>query len=524
MLLVMVVFGIVLRGDFVWDDPVYLLQVHVYRQFDVAAVLFGLGNGLEYQPVRDLSYLIDGLLWGWTPIGFHGTNLLLYALTVGAVFLLAEELAVLLQLRSTPGREQHQASWFAFWTAALFALHPVHVEPVAFISGGRNTLLAALFSFLSVRAFCRFLRAATPGGQPLLATGGWLLLALLSKSTAATLPLFLVLLAWVSPQRPAKSKVLALLPLVAVGGLGAFGHAVIAAKAGLVDPLGSHIPLGIRGVMALQIPFFYLGKLLLPISLSADYGSVVRPDPAGALVIAACIGWGVALVAAVVAKRHCSGLFVALAWYATTLVPVLYLLPSPIIVADRYALLPSFGFCFALAWCGFTLMPRWKRAGGVIGVALLGTVAVLSFRQARTWRSGIHLWEQALKVRPGSIRALENLGTNLFVAGEYGRAFPLLAQAKQLDTRSTAFDFFSGFQAYTRRDLVSAAHSFRAALERKPDLMDALYYLASMCEETRQPEAAAELYRRVLASRDIDRGGYRTLAREHLLRLEGAGR
>lgn len=516
-LLTLTATGIAVKGDFVWDDSLYLLQIAAYKSFDFSAILSGLGNGIEYQPVRDLTYLLDRAIWGERPLGYHLTNLVLYLLNIGAVYFLAAELLPLLQ-RDTDNIGK-RSIWLPFWVAAIFAVHPLHVEPVAFISGGRNTLLAALFSFLATRAFCRALQNSPASRQWLYATAGWFLLAMLSKATSVTLPLFFLVLALMAGNRPLRSRLLVTLPFLLLAAAGATGHAMVATNTGLIDPLGSHVPLLTRGAIAVQIPFFYLGKLFLPTGLAADYSSGITTTAASPQVYLALTGLVLVLTTALLVRTKAPALLAAIAWYGATLVPVLYLLPSPMIVADRYAFLPSFGFCLALAWLGSRLQVRYSQAAIAGGVALLSLWAILSFRQTQVWQSGKSLWEQNLQVNPDALQALQNLGANLFVAGEYDRALELFARAKQLDPNSTAFDFFSGFRAYTRGDWPTAARFFQTALERKPDLMDALYYLGQMSEESGQLAAATECYQRVLTSRDLDRGGYRQMATANLRRI-----
>jgi len=254
-------FGNALFGGFVWDDNLFYAN-QVYWKFDLRTILFGLANGLEYQPARDLTYLWDVLVWRGSPWGFHLTNLLLFI----AVTLLVQRLAAALYSRFI---KSGQASLVPFITALLFAAHPLRSEVVAWVTQ-RNTLLATLFFLVAAIFFLRW--QAEKRGLLLTFSCICFSLALLSKATVVVLPLLLVLLLLFRKEREpgVPAAWLALLPFAVIAAAGAALHLTIASRTTVIAAtyFGS---IRERLAVALQIPFFYLKQTLLPTDISAFY-------------------------------------------------------------------------------------------------------------------------------------------------------------------------------------------------------------------------------------------------------------
>ena len=160
---VVAVFGVSTHFEFVWDDHVLLIGHDVYASFDLGRIFFSLANQVEYLPIRDVSYAVDYALWGENPFGFHLTNLTLYFLNAVFVYLMTLRLTPLL---FSAGREmpERKAGGVALLTTLLFAVHPVHSEPLSFISC-RNVLLSGLFSFMSCHFFLKHLGWRSLGNQ-----------------------------------------------------------------------------------------------------------------------------------------------------------------------------------------------------------------------------------------------------------------------------------------------------------------------------------------------------------------------
>lgn len=518
-LLTVAVFGTTLGFGFVWDDTIFVPDGQVYRSFDLAAMFFSLrANGLEYLPVRDVSYAIDCALWGKQAAGFHASNLLIYLLNVVAVYFLVRQLAALF----SPEPEQtEQQGRLALVAALLFALHPLHSEVVSFITC-RNTLLSGLFFFLACLAWLQLLQ--TSGTRHTAAYAATLLafvLSLFSKANGIVLPLVLLCLTLLVKQRGDRRRLLPLLPLFAGAGGAFFLFTAIARRTDvfLREPLGLNF--GGKLLRAPQIPLFYLEKLLLPRHLSADYGI----DHFAVTFASSRFAVGLLLLlllagAAWQLRKKTALASFAIAWFLITLLPVLNLLPTLPVVADRYAFLPSFGFCLLAAILLVRVPRSLLRAGLVVLVALLG---LLSWRQNRTWRDDKTLWQHTLEVSPRSANAAAELGRIYFFSE---KNIPLAAEmyrrASEADPADPAFDIFQGHLAMMQHDYGAAIRAFGRATVRSNDNIEAVLNLGRAYEAAGRKDEAMMQYTRAVDLPELDpRSTMRARAAGYLQRLEG---
>ncbi len=519
--LVVVIFGNVLTNEFVWDDILFLLNVDAYRTFDLKRYFLMPGNGLEYLPIRDLSYALDFTLWGEQSTGFHFTNLALYFFNIVAVYFLSETIVATIQL-SRQSAERLAPATVAFWTAAFFTLHPIHCETVNFVGGGRNTLLASLFALLSCRSFILFLECNRSSffNWKLAAAFIWYILAILSKSTAISLPFLFLTLYPIIRCRPIITRLAATIPFFVVSGIVYFQYTSIAKSVGLINQHpNDSFSIASRISTAIQIPFFYLTKFIIPTSLSVDYGMPFSTTPGSPTVIACMIAIIVLALLVYVFRNSSTLPYVAFSWYGVTIIPVLHMLPTSTIVADRYAYLPSFAFCLLLAYLGVGLKDRWPYRITTAGVAICLVFGILSFNQNKVWKSNLTLWRHTIAISPRSVQAMENLGTIYFFKGERAKALDILNGVRQIEPLNPVYDFFEGKYFYERDNFTRATISFEHAIEKKNDLIDALYYLADICDKTKNIDCAISYYQRLLASKDLDRGNYKKIAKERLAKL-----
>lgn len=509
----------VLRNEFVWDDTLFLTNVDAYRTLDFWRLFLTPGNGLEYLPIRDLSYAMDFVLWGENSAGFHFTNLLLYVVNIVAVYFFSKTLVT--EIQSTRGDQKREPATVAFWTAAFFALIPIHCEAVNFIGGGRNTLLAALFAVLASRSFVLFL-AGEGNFRRVAAAFLFYVLAVLSKATAITLPLFILAICAVIRRRPLMTRLAATTPFLLTSGIVYFAYTSIATKSGLISQPAESLPIADKIAVAAQIPFFYLGKFIIPTNLSPSYGSPFSSNLTSPLVITSMVAVLALALAAVFFRSRAPLFFVAVCWYGVFLIPVLHLVPTPVIVADRHAYLPSLAFCFLLAWSGTGLKTRWTYPVAAAAAALCLLFGFLSFKQSSVWQSNLTLWQHTVQVAPRSAQAMENLGTIYYHRGNYAKAFDMFNGVRQIEPKNPIYDFFEGKYFYEQGNLPRATTSFEHALEKNPDLIDALFCLADICEKMKNRDCAISYYRRVIASNDLERGPYKKLAVERLTVLGAA--
>ena len=349
------------------------------------------------------------------PRVFHAGSLVLHAAAACLVYVLLVSLV--------------RRPWPAFAGAALWAVHPLQVESVAWISETKG-LLSAVFMLLALHAYLRSRDDAAPRrGAPYAIATVAFGLALLAKPVAMTLPLLAWLLDVARPGRAARAAWRPLVPWLLL----ATGFALFTKRLQPDAVVLDVTPWFARPVIALDALGFYLGRIVWPFHLAIDYGR----SPSSVLARAAWGGlWllplGVAALGALRSLRRTVGF--ALAWIVAATAPVLGLVPFGYqytsTVADRYLYVALFGPALAVAWT----LSRRGRVGAIAVATLLAALAVLAARQAGTWRDNATLYAHALAVNPGSVHANNNLGLLELAAGHARSALARFDRA--LATRS----------------------------------------------------------------------------------------
>ena len=258
---VLAAYGPALRGGFVWDDPRYVTENPVLTEpSGLYRIWFDVGATVQYYPLVFTSFWIESRLWGLQPLGYHLVNVLLHAANAVLVWRVLRRLSV-------PG------AWLA---AGIFALHPVHVESVAWITERKN-VLSGLFYLTALLAYLRF---APPDGEGSARGRPWrfyalavglFACALLSKTVTCSLPAAIALLLWWRRGRIGRSDALALLPLFAVGA--ALALTTIWLEKHNVGAQGQAWELSVvqRCLIAGRALWFYAGKLVWPLPLIFTY-------------------------------------------------------------------------------------------------------------------------------------------------------------------------------------------------------------------------------------------------------------
>jgi tetratricopeptide (TPR) repeat protein len=399
-----------------YDDDVYLtgnprLALGLGREG--IAWAFTTFHGANWFPLTWLSWMLDFELYGLDPAGFHATNVALHAATAA---LLCGALA---RLTGAPGRSA--------FVAAVFAVHPLHVESVAW-AAARKDVLSGLFFALSLLVYApRGGGAPTPGRRA--AVFACLALGLMAKPTLVTLPCVLLLLdfwplgrltrdgrlEWARLRRAIVEK----LPLFAL--VAAMCGAVIAAqRAGgaLVD--FERLPWPTRLANAPVAVCAYVAKAFWPSRLA-----VIYPHPGDSLSAWRVAAAGAALAAATVlawlARRRLPAVSVGWLWFLGMLVPVIGLVQvGSQAMADRYTYLPLVGLAIAVAW-GTVDLARARGAARLAPAVALAAVAALALAargQLWHWRNSAALFSHALAVTEDNHIAHAHLGSALLERGE----------------------------------------------------------------------------------------------------------
>ncbi|MBL9211899.1 MAG: tetratricopeptide repeat protein, partial [Opitutaceae bacterium] len=420
LLVTLVAYGPALAGEFLWDDAGHVTRPDLQSWAGLARIWFELGATQQYYPLLHSAFWFQHQLWGDAPVGYHLANVLFHA-TAAALF------AVLLRRLAIRG---------AVLAAFVFALHPVAVESVAWISEQKNTL-STVFYLAAALAWLRFEDDRRPA-RYVVATL-WFLAALLTKSVTATLPAALLVLAWWRRGRlAARTDVVPLVPWFALGLTAGLGTAWL--EVHQIGAAGQDFTLGPleRGLLAGRVVWFYLGKLVWPAGLTFFYPRWT---------IDATVAWQWVFPLAVLAalagclwwSRRDRGPLAAALLFGGTLVPVLgFVNVYPFVfsyVADHFQYLASLGmiaFLTAAAAGGFARLtwPRWS--GPAVATVVLVTFGVLTWRQSGNYRDGFALYRATLERNPASWVAHLNLGTALDDAGRPEESLPHLQRANEL--------------------------------------------------------------------------------------------
>lgn len=510
-----------LNGKFVWDDISLLVLKPVYRNFDLRTIFFSPANGIEYLPLRDISYAIDMKLWGiMNPYGFHLTNLILYSLNAITVFLVSREIMAQLSTdrnRVCPEPSDNSAALLA---SLLFVVHPIHSEVVAFVTQ-RNTLLAGLFFFLSLWCYLRHARGSRAYGWYAASLSAFIL-SLLSKGYGIILPLVLLLCVTTFARR-GKSRheiFLEIAPFMAISTLFFFLFTTIARLSHVMIYQPGDPSFSGKIAIALQIPLFYAEKLLYPMSLAPEYDILFAESPLSLRVTLCGIILVLPAVAAFKWRRTFPPLLFCYGWFLLTLLPVLNLFPTNPVVADRYAFIPSLAPCLLAASLLSVISQRRRRMLYLVACAavIIGLFSVMT-AQNRIWRSETELWNHAVEVSPRSSRSYENLSRALYSRGDTLGAIGMARSALALNPRSIQYDFLMGILFVINEDIPSAINAFLRSINRNPLFVEGYYHLAKLYERIGRFSEAADTYRRLLASPGLDEGGYRGKAINGLRQL-----
>ncbi|MBZ5638267.1 MAG: tetratricopeptide repeat protein [Acidobacteriia bacterium] len=476
-----------IHGGLIWDDDAHVTRPDLRSLHGLSRIWLELGATQQYYPLAHSAFWLAHRLWGDDTLGYHLANILLHALAAVLVW------RVLLRVK-IPG---------AYLAAAVFALHPVHVESVAWITELKNTL-SAVFYLGSAWAYLRFDEDRRVRWY-VLATGLFVL-GLLSKTVTATLPAALLVVFWWRRGRLAvRRDALPLLPWLGMGA--AAGLATAWVERALVGAQGEAFSLTAveRCLLAGRVTWFYLGKLLWPANLTFIYPRwEVRQDIAWQYLFPLAAG---ALVLALwLLRRRWRGPLAAYLFFVGTLFPVLgFLNVYPFrfsFVADHFQYLPSLG-PIALASAGIALgaarlgsVPRW--ASRAPAVALPCVLALLTFRQSATYSDVETLYRTTLARNPGCWMAYNNLGNFLAGEGRNREAIDLLTRAAQLRPDLAEVRNNLGRALLQDRRIPEAVEQLDRALELKTDYTEARVNLGvALLQEGRDAEAIAT-YERVL--------------------------
>jgi len=420
-----------LGNAFLWDDKFLIVQNthiqslrHLPSLFvsDFSAPSDVHGKSGYHRPVTMLSYAADYAIWGMNPRGFHLTNVLVYALNALLVYASA-----FLLLRD------RLASALA---GLIFAVHPIHTESIAWISG-RTDLLCACFLLLAFLSFAR-ISCSTGWWQTAhrLASPLFLLVALWSKETAIVLPVLLIAYDgvfgpktqprnWV--KRHASYWIVATLYLLSrVFILGSVGPAMHRERTWYTAFLTSVKMFGL-----------YLKHIFYPMPLNAELDMLLPKSLFEIPVLLSLLAGAALILVLLRTEKTSKPISFGILWFFATLLPVLQLIPLQERVAERFLYIPSIGFAVVLSVIlsrAYRLIsPRWAKVLMVGGITMLMAMCAYAItNRNRDWKDEITLYSATIRDAPHAPRAHYNLGTIYLGRKQYDRAIPFLREATRL--------------------------------------------------------------------------------------------
>jgi Flp pilus assembly protein TadD len=494
--------GVAHHGFVYVDDGDYILaNRHVAQGISGSGIRWAftaLHSG-NWHPLTWISHMLDVQLFGVTPAGAGGHHLV----SVGLHALSA--LLLFVALRRMTGHR-----WTSVLVAALFAVHPLRVESVAWASE-RKDVLSGLFFMLTLLAYAAY--AARPG----IGRYAWVVLAvaagLMAKPMLVTIPFVLLLLdgwplaRW-RPGAPLGRLVAEKLPLLALC-IGSSAVTLVAQKRG--DSLSDLSDLSIAWRLV-EVPISYatyLGKTLWPSGLAFFYPHPSTfQDGIGARVVPAVLGSLVLLAATavvVVKARRAPWLPVGWLWFLGMLVPVIGLLQVGTQAwADRYAYLPLVGIYLMIAFAIRDAVSGQRRAVAPIAVCACAAIAALAIaarRQVDVWRDTRTLLEHAARVTRNNWMIHNDLGVEISRAGNLAEGRRHFHEALRIRPRYAEAHSNLGFSWFFEGRLDDAQRACERSLEIAPDHPEGHFVLGCILDRRGDLDRACEHFERAIAIR-----------------------
>lgn len=498
------------RAGFIWDDDVYVTANRLLTAPDgLRRIWFSLESPSQYFPLVYTAFRFEHALWGLNAAGYHWVNILLHAANAVLLWQLLRWLRV-------PG------AWFA---AALFALHPVQVESVAWITERKNVLMGFFFllALLCWTKFCD--RKSRPKSRWYALAVACYALALFSKTTACTLPAALLLILWLQHEPITWRRIGQIVPFVLLGI--AMGLVTIWWERYHQGTQGTLFAIGLpeRFLIAGRAFWFYLGKLIWPAHLSFSYPHwEISASHVVDYIWVVAIG---ALAVGIYFGRRWVGRTaeVTLLFFVVTLAPVLGFIMLYTFrysfVADHYQYLASIGPLALVAAGTTTAFGVLRREQRFLQPVICGAVLLLlgfrTWQQCGAYSDQETLWRAVIVENPESWMAHNNLGIALVHTGRLNEAFEHYRKALELNP-DYAVTYYNLANALFRAQRVDQAIAhYKKALELEPRMSTAHRNLGAIFERRGELDEAIAHFEKAI---EIDSGNasYHTLLGDALQR------
>ena len=506
-----------------FDDGVYILSnPHVREGLTLSGVkwAFTTAYASNWHPLTWISHMLDWQIWGANAAGHHLTSLVLHIANALLLYL------ILCYMTKRPAR--------SMFVAALFALHPLHVESVAWVAE-RKDVLSTFFGMLTILAYLGYVRR--PRIRAYLMVVAAFALGLLSKPMLVSLPLLLLLLDYWPIRRDVSfgKLILEKIPLFAMAAGSSIATMWAQRHGGAVVSFDA-LPLGVRAANAAVSCIEYLAKMIWPCNLAIYYPHPAKTLPSWIVIGSAALIVTAFLISGLFAKRK-PYITVGWLWYVVTLTPVIGLVQvGGQAMADRYTYIPligpfiAFTWLIADAWAAVDVDSRWKRtvpivaAGAIILACTARTYVEVGYwysgetafkraiavtknnivaqhdlaedlmRQDRIFEAEGH-FETILKLNPNNKYALENVGFIANRKGDSDRALSVYGTLLRICPESLKAREGMGIALAAKGELAKAIECYRQELEINPNAASAHYNLGNSLFRSGRLDEAAEEYR-----------------------------
>ena len=471
-----------------WDDDLYVLQNPFIRSLSIPSITAFFSNTFlgNYAPFHLLTYSLDFRMWGLEPTGYHLSNLVWHLFnTVGTFYLI-----------SIISRNKNVA-WLA---AMLFAIHPINVETVAWVSQ-RKTLIAQAFFTLS---FIQYLRFETGHSNK---HYYWSLFfffcSLLSKVSTITLPLLLIMYDTCFLERSTRESLADKIPfflLSLVFGLISI-YAQFVAYGGELHLHGGSLLSNLLTVIVALKRYIFL--IFFPFNLSAYY-YFSYPSPFTPQVVFSS-AWILGILSLLIIFRKEKTVLFWAGWFFISLLPNLHIVPLDAVMGDRYMYLPAVGiFCMMamvlqkfFAKYGFTTVIG--KAALTLIFAFGGMLIVLSHHRVEIWKNDLTLWSETVKTSPSPL-AFNNLGAYWGREGDFTKSRDSFEQAIEIDPDNYQANKNLGSLSMMKNDFYNAEIYYKKALSIKPYMTSLKLEMGSMYTDKGDFQKAREILSKIPAT------------------------
>lgn len=444
-----------------YDDNTYVTEnPHVTGGINSKSIgwAFTTSHGSNWHPLTWISHMVDCQLFGVNPGAHHIVNLL---------FHIANTLLLFWVFKKMTGE-----IWASGFVAAVFAIHPLHVESVAWIAE-RKDLLSTFFCILTIAAYIKYVRQ--PGTKKYLLVVLFFVLALLSKPMVVTLPFVLLLLDYWPLDRFKNigRLIFEKIPLFVLSGILSFITFIVQQRTGAVSDI-ANVGFNLRVSNAMVSYIDYIVKMIWPVRLAILYPHPVDRLPLWQPMVCFILLIGITAGVLYLKRRY---LTMGWLWYVGTLVPVIGLVQvGNQAMADRYTYLPLIGIFVMATWGAAEVLSKWRYKRillGVLAAAIIITLTTCTREQVKVWQNSFTLYERALAVTKDNYKIHNNYGVCLGKKGESDEAVMHLSEALRIYPKFSEAHMNIGLAFLMQKKSDEAIKHCKEAIRTNPDWPEA---------------------------------------------------